>query len=128
MLARLLVITGLVSAGLLLILLTSVAPGDAGAVGILAIFLLSYVSLLCMLTFVFWGTVKLFDRLGHDLHVLKKTNSITLKKAYYYSTVIALGPIIIISLQSVGSVGIYDFGLIVTFIVLGCVYVARRTA
>jgi hypothetical protein len=128
MLAKLLVITGLVSAGLLLILLTSVAPADAGAFGILAVFLLSYVSLLSLLTFALWITAKLIDRIGRELHVLKKANSITLKKAYYYSTVIALGPIIIISLQSVGSVGIYDLGLVVAFIILGCVYVARRTA
>jgi hypothetical protein len=127
MLARLLVITGLVSAGLLLILLTSIAPADAGAFGILAVFLLSYVSLLSVLTFVLWATVKLIDRVGRDFHVLKKTNSLPLKKAYYYSTVVALGPIIIISLQSVGSVSIYELGLVVTFITLGCIYVARRT-
>jgi hypothetical protein len=128
MLAKLLAFVGLVSAGLLLIIVTITTPSGAGAVGILAVFLLSYVIVLSLFTFILWLSIKLFNRLGHDVHLIRKSYSMTLKKSYYFSTIVALGPIIIVSLQSVGGVGVYELILVGIFIVLGCLYVARRTA
>ncbi|MDB5177364.1 MAG: rane protein of unknown function [Candidatus Saccharibacteria bacterium] len=127
MLAKALVIIGLVSAGLLLIVLTSTTPATAGAFGMLAVFLLSYIAILCAMTFIVWFVARVIERLGKDFRILKKANPLTLKKAYYYSTVIALGPIIFISLQTVGTVSIYELALIILFIILGYIYVSRRT-
>ncbi len=128
MLARILIITGLVSAGLLLILITTSTPATAGAFGILAIFLLGYTVTLSLLTFFIWATAKLVNKIGHEIHVLRKSYVVSLKKSYYYSSIIALGPVLIISLQSVGGIGIYELSLVGIFILLGCIYVARRTA
>jgi len=128
MLARILSIVGLVSAGLLLILLTTATPGQAGALGILAVFVLLYTTILCMLTFVVWLLAKVANKLGSELGMFKKPYSVSLKKSYYYSSVIALAPVIIISLQSVGGVGLYELVMVVVFIALGCLYVSRRIA
>jgi len=127
MLAKILIITGLVATGLLLVIMNTTTPSSAGAGGILAVFLLGYVVLLCLLTFVVWTFVKIVNKAAKELHISRKRYNISLRKSYYYSSVIALGPTIIISLQSVGGVGLYDLGLVLLFIVLGCVYVARRT-
>lgn len=128
MLARLLVVTGLVAAGLLLILVTTTTPAEAGAMGILAMFLLSYVTILCMMTFLIFGVALMFYRAGRELRFFRKKHQISLKKSYYYSSVVSLAPVIIVSLQSVGGVGIYELSLVALFIFLGCIYVARRVA
>lgn len=128
MLGKTIAIVGLVAAGLLLIVLTMTTPPAAGAAGILAVFLLTYIVLLSLLTFGLWAVVKMINKFGHNIHVLHSKHSLSLQKSYYYSTVLALGPIIIISLQSVGSVSIYELSLVILFVTLGCVYVSKRVA
>lgn len=128
MLAKLLIVAGLVSAGLLLILLTTTTPSSAGAFGILSVFLLSYVVALTCLTFLVWIVAAFIDRIGRSANLIRRSYTFSLKRAYYFSTIIALAPIIMISLQSVGGVGPYEFILIGIFIALGCLYVSRRVA
>ena len=48
------------------------------------------------------------------------------RRAYYFSTVLAAGPVMLIGLQSVQSIGIYEFLLVVIFEVVACVYVSKR--
>ncbi|USN96425.1 MAG: hypothetical protein H6797_05130 [Candidatus Nomurabacteria bacterium] len=127
MLTRILVLIGLAAAGLLLFIITTVAPSSAGASGILAVFILSYVVLLCLLTFFVWISVRVVGKIGKSLHVLQNVQVISLSKAYYYSSVVSLGVVIVASLRSVGTVGIYELSLVTLFVLLGCVYVARRT-
>ena len=128
MLAKIIATTGLVSAGLLLIIFTTTTPTSAGALGILAIFLLSYVFVLSVTTFALWLIMRLVVKvMGRIYRSTKSSYDMTLKRAYYFSTVIALGPVIIVSMRSVGSVGIYEVGLVTIFIALGCLYVSRRT-
>lgn len=122
-------IAGLVSAGLLLILLTTITPAKAGAFGILAVFFLSYVFILTVTTFLLWGVAYLTDKIARSgRRVPRKLHAINLKRAYLFATVIALGPIILVGLHSVGGIGVYDVGLVLLFMALGCVYVARRSA
>lgn len=128
MLAKALIIAGLVSAGLLLILLTTTTPTSSGAFGILAVFLLSYVVALVSVTFLLWFTALVINKVIKRARITRKPYVVTLKKSYYYASVIALGPVIMVSLQSVGGVGLYEIGLMILFIVLGCIYVSRRTA
>ena len=128
MFARILSIVGLASAGLLLILITSTTPEKAGAFGILAVFLLTYTIFATAFTFLIWLLAKVANKLGGELRVLRNPYGITIKKSYYYASVLALGPVIVISLQSVGGISVYELGLVVLFLFLGCVYVAKRAA
>ena len=50
------------------------------------------------------------------------------RKAYYYSTVLAAAPVMLIGLQSVRSIGFYEFALVVIFEIVACVYVGRKMA
>lgn len=124
MLARILSIVGLVSAGLLLILLTTTTPSMVGAPGILAVFILIYATILCGLTFLLWVGFKLI----RPLRLFRQSAVFSLRQSYYYASVLALGPVIIISLQAVGGVGLYEIGLVCLFLALGCLYVSRRIA
>ena len=117
---------GLVAAGLLLLVVNLTVPGDVGAIGILAVFLLTYVVMLTLITFSLWMFGRLFNTLGHELRFLKRTYSLSLKRAYYYATVIAIAPVILLSLQSVGGAGFYEVVLTVLLTTLGCIYVSRR--
>jgi hypothetical protein len=128
MLAKILAITGLVSTGLLLVLVTTTTPESAGALGILGVFLLTYSIIVCLLSFCVWVLGRVVDAFGPKTGPLSRKYAISLRKSYYYSSVIALGPVIVISLQSVGGVSIYELSLVIFFIALGCVYVARRSA
>ena len=51
---------------------------------------------------------------------------LSFRRSYYFSTVLAAAPVMLIGLQSVGSVGIYEFILVMLFVVIGCVYIAKR--
>lgn len=126
MLAKILLFVGLVSAGLLLIILTTVSPSKAGALGILGVFLLGYITLICSLTFGIWFAGLVLRKLGERARLIRKPYEFGLKKAYYYSTVISLVPIMLIGMQSVGGVGPYELLLVGTFLLLGCLYVSRR--
>ena len=129
MLAKILIIVGLAAAGLLFVILTTVAPSTAGAFGILVVFLLSYIATLSAFTFALWLLGQFIAKInGRFKKRVGAKNAVTLKRAYYYSSILALAPVIIISLQSVGEVGLYEIGLVGLFLILGCVYVAKRSA
>ena len=51
---------------------------------------------------------------------------LTYKRAYYFSTVIAAAPVMLIGLQSVGGIGVYEVLLIVLFTAVGCIYISKR--
>ena len=128
MFEKLLAIVGLVSAGLLLIFIVTTPPSEAGAFGILAVFVLTYIVLVASLSFVVWMSGRLSSKIRHELKFTRKKEPMSMRKIYYYCSVIALGPIIAIGLQSVGGVGIYELLLVCIFIILGCVYVSKRAA
>jgi hypothetical protein len=52
--------------------------------------------------------------------------TLSFRRSYYYSTILAAAPVMLIGLQSVGSVGVYEVILILVFVVIGCVYVTKR--
>ena len=118
---------GLVSAGLLLLVLNLTTPSTAGAGGILIVFLLGYITATTVIAFGVWAAIRLWSRVEMEMKWAHTKKAITLRRAYYYASVIALAPVIIVSLQSVGGVGLYELILIGLFVVLGCVYVAKRT-
>ncbi len=126
MLSKILIILGLAAAGLLFIVFATISPFEGGAVAILAVFLLSYVVILCALTFSLRLVSILVNRVHRQISGTK-TKPLSLKRAYYYSSVIALAPVIIVSLKSVGEVGVYELVLVGLFVFLGCVYVAKRS-
>lgn len=117
---------GLVSAGLLLILMNTTTPSTIGAIGILCVFFLGYVAIVCFLTTVIWGFVKLARKMSGKARVFRKIANMQLKEVYYYSTVVSFAPVIIVSLQSVDGINPYELGLVVLLVILGCVYIYKR--
>lgn len=127
MLSKLLLFIGLASAGLLFIILNITTPATAGAFGILAVFLLGYIATVVVVTFALLFIEKIIRKLAGEMKTARVQTHLTLKRAYYYASVIALAPVIFVSLQSVGGVGIYEVILVLFFVALGCVYITKRS-
>jgi hypothetical protein len=128
MFARLLAIVGLLSFVGLVYVLQATTPSEAGAVGVLAVFLLLYVTLVAALAFFLFYTYQLVVRLFFGEMKHRLGTQFGLKHSYYYASILALGPVMLISLRSVGKGGLLEFGLVALLLVVGCVYVSRQTS
>jgi hypothetical protein len=126
MLGKFLVIVAIIAALLLGIVLNTTTPASAGAIGVLGVFILTYMLVLCALTFLICGLSWLMAKIANSVAVRRPVVPLTLKRSYYYASVVALAPVIIVSLQSVGGVGVYELGLIILLVVIGCIYVTKR--
>ena len=52
---------------------------------------------------------------------------LSLRKAYYFASVMGLAPVMFIGMQSVGEVGFYELVLIILFVGISCMYIAKRS-
>lgn len=126
MLEKIITVTTIISLCLLVLFLNITTPATIGPLGILFVFILGYLSSLGVMTFFIFGISKLFSHLGTAFTIKKPLTPIPFKLAYYYSTVLAAAPVMLIGLQSVGSGGIYEFLLVVLFVVIGSIYITKR--
>lgn len=126
MLKNIITITTIISLCLLVVILNTTTPTSAGPLGILLLFIFSYVlSLGVMAFFVYWASF-LVSRVSSLFMTRKPIVPLSFKKSYYYSTVLAVAPILMVGLQSVGSVGFYEILLVVIFLAVGCLFVSKK--
>lgn len=111
---------------LLAILLQITAPATAGPVGVLIVFILIYVSVLGVLTFLLFGISKGLRTLSSPFTTKKPLSTLSLQRSYYFSSVIALAPVLFMGMQSIGGIGVYDIFLVLLFVAIACVYIAKR--
>jgi hypothetical protein len=111
---------------LVVVLLNVTTPVSAGPFGILIIFISGYVSLLGIISYFLYVGSRVAARLSTALITKKPFEPLSFKRSYYFSTVVASAPIMLIGLQSVGTVGVYELLLIVIFVIIGCLYVSKR--
>lgn len=127
MLARFLIIIAIISGVIIAVILNTTTPASVGAFGILAVFILAYLILLSLMTFLVYGVSMSIAAGSKMIGIKQSSGRLSLQKAYYYATIIALAPIITISMQSIGGAGPYELALIGLFVVIGCLYVSKRT-
>lgn len=126
MLGRMLAISSVAAVVVLAVLLNTTTPASAGPLWILVVFILMYVSTLGVLTFLIYGLNRLIVRMSSSMAAHRPAELLGMRKSYYYSSVISLAPVMIIGMQSVNEVGVYDILLVGLFIAIACVYVAKR--
>lgn len=127
MLGKLFILSWFVAAITLFAIWQATTPADIGPLGILVVFVLMYVLILGVITSFFWAVNRLIVWGGTRLGPRKATQPMSLRRSYYFASVISLAPVMVIGMQSVGEVGIYELGLVVIFIIVSCVYIAKRT-
>jgi hypothetical protein len=128
MLGRLVAVSSFVATLLLVVLLYATKPATIGPLGILIVFILMYVSVLGVLTFLLFGISKIIHKVSASFTVKKPLPQLSLNKSYYFASVISLAPVMFVAMQSVGEVGVYEVLLVTLFVVIACVYIAKRTA
>ena len=118
----------IVSALMLGILLLTTTPSTAGPLGILGFFAFMYVITLGVLTFMFHGLSKIISRMPFVGRKKSQGGEISFKTAYYYASVIALAPVMLIAMLSVGQIGPYQVLLVSLFVIVAWVYITNRAA
>lgn len=127
MLGRAIVLSSIVAAALLAIILQTTNPSMIGPVGLLAVFFLLYVVILGVVIWLLWVTSKSFAFIGRRLMTRRPPQSLSLSRAYYFSSVIALAPVMMLAMQSIGSLGLYEVILITIFLGVGILYITKRS-
>jgi hypothetical protein len=103
----------------LVFLLNRTNPLDVGPAGILLVFGLAYVFIssalylvltLVMMLLAYFVTIKAASR----------------RKLYYLSSIIALAPIFLLALNSIGQLEVKDFVLVLALVGFACFYVVKR--
>jgi hypothetical protein len=116
----------IISVCLLVVLLNISTPITVGPFGILIIFIFAYLSLVGLIAYIIRFSSLVVTRISATFVPRKPIEELSFRRSYYYSTVVAAGPIMLVGLMSVGSIGIYEIILIVIFIIIGCLYVSKR--
>lgn len=119
---------GVVAFVTLLYIVNTTTPTQTGALGVLAVFLLSYVVIVAILAIFLYGVHMVIMKAFYSDRIGKIADDFTLKRAYYFASVLALGPVIFVSLRSVGKAGIAELLMIGVLLVLGSIYVSRQTS
>jgi len=97
------------------------SPIIAGPAGILFVFLLFY--------FFSLSTIYLILKLLLKLWVLTGRNSnFGKRKTMYLACVLALAPIFLVALNTLGEIGIVEVALVGLLVGLGCFYIVRRSS
>ena len=123
---KIILISTIISLCFLVVLLNTTTPVTAGPLGILVIFIFAYLLLIGVFSYILHYASIMIARLSMAFIPRKPIEMLTFRNSYYYSTVIASAPVMLIGLQSVGNVGIYEVLLIFIFVFIGCLYVSKR--
>jgi hypothetical protein len=128
MLGKVIVISTATAGGILILLLLTTSPSTAGPMGLLAVFFLLYVVMIGAMTELLWVGSKFVRSIGRRFTSKRPPSALSLSRAYYLSTVLALGPVMILAMKSIGSLGLYEIALIGLFLAVGTLYVSKRSS
>lgn len=127
MVAKILFVSSSIAVAVLFIILQITNPASIHPVGLLGVFFLIYVVFVGLMTLVVFTTGQLTALLGRYLKASSVSRrKVSLQQAYLYGSLLALAPVILIGMQSVGSLGFVDVVLVIVFEAVICFYVWRR--
>lgn len=126
MMKRALVMITAASCSIVLILLFTTNPGNISPAGMLGVFILGYVSLLGIVTFLLYYGAKIVHTIVHAITRRTIRAELSFRRAYLYASVLATLPMMIMSLHSAGGIMWYEPFLVAMFGVIGVLYVAKR--
>ena len=103
------------------LLLNLTSPSNIGPMGILVFFIMLYIIFLGLFSFF----LHIIGRISAGF-LKRPLRFIDFKRSYYYATVLAFAPIILIAQQSIGRVGFFEFILVIVFEIIACIYISKR--
>ena len=111
---------GLLATIFLVITINLTTPSDIGPLGVLVFFTLVY--LVCLGVIV--GLCRIFFAVRGKMQ--KNKTRVSPRKSYYYATVLAFVPMILIFMRSLGGLNLLEIALVVLFAVVGCFYISKK--
>lgn len=115
MLNRLILIISLAAVIVLTVMLNFTSPTEVGPLGVLVFFTSVYAIVLGVSVWIIW----LFRRTMGKKQGMRK-------KDYCYGAIIAFGPIMMLLMQSFGTLSLFTVLLVGIFVFLGCFLVSKR--
>lgn len=103
----------------LVVLLNRTNPLDVGPAGILLVFGLAYVFISCAL---YLALTLVMMLLAYFIAI----QTVSKRKLYYLSSIIALAPVFLLALNSIGQLEVKDFVLVLALVCFACFYVVKR--
>lgn len=122
MLGKVLALSTLLAFVFLSALLQSTSPSTIHPAGILIVFILMYALALGVLTFCLFA----ISRIVVATKSKEGDGRMTLQQSYYYASVLALAPVMLLGARSIGRTGGYDIVLIMIFECIACFYISKR--
>lgn len=123
MFIKVLIAATLVSVGGGLYIVNMTSPMTAGPVMILLLFGCFYIATAGMLSFLMSGIQGL---VRYIMPAHKTMNRYSIKDFYYVSSMLALAPVMLVAMQSVGRLNWYEVLLVVCFEIIALFYISRR--
>jgi hypothetical protein len=127
MLKRILAAMTVFSFAIVCMLLFTTTPSEAGPLGILIFFVFMYLSALGTLTFLFHAISNFTAKIAMAARGKATLEHLSFRKSYYYASAAALTPVMLLAMQSVNQVGIYQLLLVLFFVIVAWVYISKRT-
>lgn len=126
MLEKIILVITLGALSFLLVLLQMTTPSTAGPAGILAVFFLLYLFFLGLFTWIIQTAGWVLGKLMRPVSIKKRLTPPSLSHSYYLSSVLAIAPIMLIGIGSVGEFNLYEIMLVILFIGIGFFYVQKH--
>lgn len=101
-------------------------PRVVGPLGVLAFFVCVYVACACLVYIVLFHGLRLLKKILPKGAVSLAIAHVRELKLYYFASFLALMPVILLGMRSVGEIRVLDVALLIIFQVLGCFYISRR--
>ncbi len=111
---RVSILLSFVAMVVILAMMNFTTPTGVGPLGVLVFFTMIYI--------VFFGVINMI--VAAFLKAAEKKQSI--RKGHYYAATIAFGPIMLLLIQSFGSLNLFTITLVAIFIFLGCFVIKKR--
>ncbi|HEY1086025.1 MAG TPA: hypothetical protein VGE34_04885 [Candidatus Saccharimonadales bacterium] len=126
MLGKILTLSTLAALIVLSFLMQSTSPSEAGPLTILLVFFLLYIIAVGVMSWVIYGASFIVMTLTASLKSNKPLHQLSMIHSYYYASILALAPIMLLAITSVTQIGIYEIGLVIAFVALAIFYVKKR--
>ena len=122
---RFLAFLAFLAAVLLLAIMQTTTPSTVSPLTIVVVFILLYSLLACVLALSFFFVYRIFCKFVHrDLKTTHHTPGSG--EVLTYCAIVALGPVVIVAMRSIGHVQSYTPVLVVLFIFCAILYVRRQ--
>ena len=111
---RLMILLSLVAVIIILAMINLTTPTSVGPLGVLVFFTMIYVVIYGVVNLIVVAFMKANGKKGGE------------KKNRYYSAMISFGPIMLLLIQSFGSLCVITVAMVMVFVALGCFVINKR--